>query len=123
MAVRTLTWEDVLNTALDIKDELEELSTAQQNFILEDAVDWVPDSKFKPDTFNARRYYAAHLATLAIGPAAGEGTVSSESVGSVSRGVTLAVNNPKADERIKSTVYGERYFHYQRKHFQPMFVG
>ena len=118
-----ITWEDVLNTALDIRDELEELTTAQQDLILEDATEWVPESRFLNDTKRARRYFAAGLATFAVGPAAGEGTRSSESIGSVSTGVTLAVNNPTARERVLSTVYGERYFHYEQKHFQAMFVG
>lgn len=123
MAVRTLTWEDVLNTAIDLKDELEELSSAQQTFIIDEAVEWVPETKFLSDTFTARRFYAAHSAVLAIGPAAGEGTVSGESIGGVSRSVTLAVNNPAARDRILSTVFGEKYFHYEKKHFQAMFVG
>lgn len=118
-----ITWEDVLNTAIGLRDELEELTTAQQDLILEDATEWVPESKFLNDTKKARRYFAAGLAVFAVGPAAGEGTQSSVSIDSFSSGVTLAVNNPTAKERVLSTVYGERYFHYEQKHFQAFFAG
>lgn len=122
MAV-TLTWEDVKNTAIDNLEELDEFTQAQQDLVLNATVIHVPESRFLADTFDARRYYAAHIATLAIGPAAGEGTQSSVSIDSFSSGVTLAVNNPKANERILSTTYGELYHHYEQKHFQAFFVG
>lgn len=122
MAV-TLTWEDVKNTAIDNADEFDEFTQAQQDLVLNATVNHVPESRFLTDTFDARRYYAAHLATMHFGPAAGEGTRSSESIGSVSTGVTLAVNNPLASQRILSTTYGEIYWHYERKHFQAFYVG
>lgn len=122
MAV-TLTWEDVKNTAIDSYDELESFTPAQRDLVLNATVIHVPESRFLTDTFDARRYYAAHLAIMHFGPAAGEGTQSSVSIDSFSAGVTLAVNNPPANQRLLSTVYGELYFHYEQKHFQAFFVG
>lgn len=122
MAV-TLTWEDVKNTAIDNSDELDEFSPAQQDLVLNATLKWVPESKFLTDTFDARRYYAAHLAAMHFGPAAGEGTQSSVSIDSFSSGVTLAVNNPPASQNILSTTYGRTYIYYERKHYQPFFVG
>lgn len=118
-----ITWEDIKNTAIDISDELDDFTTAQQDLIINAATKWVPESRFLTDTFDARRNYGAHLAVMYNGPAAGEGTRSSESIGSVSTGVTLAVNNPPARQRVLSTVYGEIYYHYEQKHFQHLFVG
>ena len=118
-----VTWEDVKNTAIDNIDELEDFSQAQQDLVLDAAILWVPEARFLTDTFDARRFYAAHLAQMHFGPGAGEGTRSSESIGSVSTGVTLAVNNPPANQRILSTTYGALYFHYERKNFTGFFVG
>ena len=118
-----ITWEDIKNTAIDISEELDDFTTAQQDLIINAATNWIPESRFLTDTFDARRNYGAHLATMYAGPAAGEGTQSSVSIDSFSTGVTLAVNNPPATQRILSTVYGEIYFHYEQKHFQAMFVG
>jgi len=118
-----ITWEDIKNTAVDISEELEDFTTAQQNLIIDAATRWVPQSRFLTDTFDARRNYGAHLAVMYSGPPAGEGTQSSVSIDSFSTGVTLAVNNPPAKQRILSTVYGEVYFHYENKHFTALFVG
>jgi len=118
-----ITWEDIKNTAIDIEDELNEFSLPQQSLIIAAATSWVPESRFLTDTFDARRNYGAHLATMYLGPAAGEGTLSNVGIDSFSASVTLAVNNPPARQRILSTVYGELYFHYEKKHFTGLFVG
>jgi hypothetical protein len=119
----SLTWEDVKNTAIDNLEELEEFTPAQQELVLNATVRWIPEAKFLKDTFDARRYYAAHLAMMASGPGAGEGTQSSVSIDSFSSGVTLAVNNPTAKERLLSTTYGYHYWILEQKHFQAFFVG
>lgn len=124
MAV-TVTWEDVKNTAIDIIDELDDFTQAQQDLVLDHAEDWVRESRFitVQRTFDARRYYAAHIASMAINPPAGEGTQSSVGIDAFSSGVTLAVNNPKPEENILSTVYGREYKRLERSVFQTMFVG
>ena len=119
----TVTWEDVKNTAIDNLDELEEFTQAQQDLVLDATVKWVPEARFLKDTFDARRYYAAHLAVMAFGPGAGEGTQSSVGIDSFSSGVTLAVNNPTAKQRILSTTYGYHYWLLEQKHFPAFFVG
>lgn len=118
-----ITWEDIKNTAIDIAEDLDDFTTAQQDLIINAATRWVPESRFLTDTFDARRNYGAHLAVMHGGPSAGEGTQSSVSIDSFSSGVTLAVNNPPATQRILSTTYGEIYYHYEQKHFQAFFVG
>ena len=118
-----ITWEDVKNTAQDLADELELFSPPQEKLVLDEATRRVPEVRFTTDTFDARRYYAAHIAALAITPSAGEGTRSSESIGSVSTGVTLAVNNPKPEDSILETQYGRNYWRILKANFQPMFFG
>jgi hypothetical protein len=115
-----ITWEDVENTARAIKDDLGEFNAAEQKLILDMAHRRVSEAKFLEETFDGRRYYAAHMAAMADNEPAGEGTRSSESIGSVSTGVTLAVNNPTAKENLLSTVYG-REFHLIRESVYPAF--
>lgn len=118
-----ITWEDVKNTAIDIIDELDAFTPAQEGLVIDMATRKISRVKFNDDTFDARRYYAAHTASMAVNPPAGEGTQSSESIGSVSAGVTLAVNNPKPDQNILSTVYGREYWRLLQANFQSFQVG
>lgn len=119
----TITWDDVKNTAIDLLEDLDDFTPAQEKLVIDMAIRRVPVSRFGDDTFDARRYYAAHIASMAINPAAGEGTQSSVSIDSFSSGVTLAVNNPKPDENILSTVYGREYWKLMQSNFQHFFVG
>jgi len=118
-----ITWEDVKNTAIDIIDELDKFTAGQEKLIIDMATRRISRAKFNDDTFDARRYYAAHTASMAINPPAGEGTQASESIGSVSAGVTLAVNNPKPDQNILSTIYGREYWRILQSNYRPFHVG
>jgi len=111
MALPDITWADVQNTAIDIADELEEFTPAQRALVIDMTNRRIAQSRYLDDTFDARRYYAAHWANMAITPPAGEGTRSSESIGSVSTGVTLAVNNPPPTQTILETHYGREFWH------------
>lgn len=124
MAV-TVTWEDVKNTAIDIIEELDEFTQAQQDLVLDHAEDWVREARFLTvqRTFDARRYYAAHVASMAINPPAGEGTQNMVGIDAFSSGVTLAVNNPKPEKNILSTVYGREYKRLENSVYPAFFVG
>ncbi len=118
-----ITWEDVKDTAQDIADELEAFTTKQRDRIINMTTRRVPENRFSDDTFDARCYYAAHWANMSITPPAGEGTRASESIGSVSTGVTLAVNNPPPDKHILETQYGRSYWHILQSRFTGFFTG
>jgi hypothetical protein len=118
-----ITWQDVESTARDIQDELGYYTPAEQKLILDMTHRRVSAAKFLEETFDARRYYAAHMASMADNPPAGEGTRSSESIGSVSTGVTLAVNNPKPTQNLLSTVYGREFYLIRESVFIPLHVG
>lgn len=117
MALPDITWADVQNTAQDIADELEDFTPAQRDLIISMSNRRIPESKYFEDTFDARRYYAAHWANMAITAAAGEGTRANESIGSVSTGVTLAVNNPPPERTILETHYGRSFWHIMQAHY------
>ena len=117
MALPDITWEDVKNTAHEIADDLEAFTPAQKELVINKTNRRITQKKYIEDTFDARRYYAAHWANMAITPPAGEGTRSSESIGSVSTGVTLAVNNPPPDRTIQETQYGRSFWHIMQAHF------
>jgi hypothetical protein len=104
-----ITWDTVLDTAIIERDTLELFTTSQQNLILNQVNLQIQESFFYDFTFDARRYLAAHLAIIAVGPAAGEGTVSQQSIGSISIGTTMPVNNPTPDQTTLSTAYGREY--------------
>ncbi len=118
-----ITWQNVKDTALDIEIDMDAFTTSQQNLVLNMATRRVSAERYFEDTFDARRYYAAHLAAMADGPAAGEGTRSSESIGSISTGVTLAVNNPDAKHNLLSTVYGREFFMIRQAQYTGVFTG
>ncbi len=118
-----ITWEDVKNTAQDIADELDEFTSAQEKLVLDESTRRVPENRFNTDTFDARRYYASHLASLMITNSAGQGTVSSESIGGVSVGMTMPVNNPDAKSTILETQYGRNYYRIMQANYQPVYFG
>ncbi len=117
MALPDITWSDVQNTAIDIADELELFTPAQRALVIDMTNRRIAQSRYLDDTFDARRYYASHWANMAITPPAGEGTRSSESIGSVSTGVTLAVNNPPPTQTILETHYGREFHHIMQHRF------
>ncbi len=123
MALPEITWQHVKDTAIDLADMLELFTPSQQGLVLDMANRRIPESRFLDDTFDARRLYAAHLAAMADGPSAGEGTRSSESVGSVSTGVTLAVNNPDAKHNLLATTYGREYYEIRKSKFAGFYTG
>jgi len=118
-----ITWQNVKDTAIDIEIDLEAFTTSQKDLIINMATRRITDTRYFDDTFDARRYYAAHLAAMATGPAAGEGTRMNESIGSVSTGVTLAVNNPDAKHNLHSTVYGRTFFEIRLTHYDAFYTG
>lgn len=116
-----ITWQNVKDTAKDLN--LDSFNPAEEKLVLDTATRRVPETRFFTDTFDARRYYAAHLAAMADGPAAGEGTRANESIGSVSTGVTLAVNNPDSKHNLESTVYGRTFYEIRQTHFDGFYTG
>jgi hypothetical protein len=118
-----ITWQNVKDTAIDLEIDLDAFTPGQQKLILDMATRRIVATRYFDDTFDARRYYAAHLAAMATGPAAGEGTRSSETIGSVSTGVTLAVNNPDAKHNLLSTVYGREFYQIRQTHFDGFYTG
>lgn len=112
-----ITWEDVLNTAILEASESELDPTGLNNFtdrqkemIINEANRVVLFARWQDLTFDGRRYYATHKAMLAITIAAGQGTTSSENIGSVSVGMTMAVNNPTAEQGQLETHFGRQYY-------------
>jgi hypothetical protein len=118
-----ITWEDVKNTAGEISDDLDNFLPDQQDLILNMTYRRIAESRYLTDTFDARRYYAAHWANMIITPPAGEGTRSSETIGSVSTGVTLAVNNPPPNLTLLETQYGRSFWHIMQSHYDGFYVG
>jgi len=118
-----ITWDDVKKVSIEMKEELDEFTAPEQNFILDTATRWVPETRYLTDTFVARVYYAAHLATINLGPAAGEGTKNNVGIDSFSSSVTLAVNNPTAKQGLLATVFGRQFYMIQQAHFDGFYVG
>lgn len=118
-----ITWQDVIDTAIDIADDLDLFTPSQQNRILNFVNNSIAETKYGVWTFDARCYYAAHWANMAITPPAGEGTRASESVGSVSTGVTLAVNNPPPEKTILETQYGRSFWHIMQRRYVGAYAG
>jgi hypothetical protein len=114
-------WDDVLATAVleayeskldpvgleNIPEKVRELILNESNLVVKFEI-------WGDYCFDGRRYYAAHKAALAVTPSAGQGTIGSESVGSVSVSSTLAVNNPSPQEGILETHFGRQYYQLQR---------
>jgi hypothetical protein len=114
-----ITWEDVVAT---MKGEplIETFDQHSQDLVFEDVELSVNVTAF-PSVEAARisqRYYAAHVAALMIQVSAGQGTVSGESIGELSASYTMPVNNPMADDNIRSTWYGRHYI----DHILPKFL-
>ncbi len=122
-AESVIVWEDVKLTAY-LEHEvskfnpagLANISEAAQAYILEEANDEVIYLRWGPKrTFHGRRYYAAHKAMLAVTGAAGKGSHSGESIGSISVSDTMAVNNPDAMNGMLETHFGRQWYELQKK--------
>lgn len=119
----SITWEDVLNTALGERESIEPFTPPQQELILNEAAARVPEVRFGARTYDARRYLAAHIAVMMTQISAGQGTEASVSVGGVSASHTMPVNNPTAEQNLLSTVYGRQYYEIRRSKIATFFVG
>ena len=118
-----ITWQDVIDTAQDIEESLELFTPSQRNRILNFVNNSITEVKYDVWTYDARCYYAAHWANMAVTTPAGEGTRASESIGSVSTGVTLAVNNPPPERTILETHYGRSFYHIMQRKFAGVYSG
>lgn len=102
----SIVWADV--TA--IAPELSTVAAAGQTAILGQ----VNDEEIKDATWpsvakanRARRYLAAHLATLTLSARGGVGPIQSESVGNVSRSYAVSVS--EGSNNLDGTAYGKEY--------------
>jgi hypothetical protein len=118
-----ITWEDVLNTALGERPNLEPFTPPQQELVLNEATARVTTTRYGTRTFDARRYLAAHIACMMTQVSAGEGTEGSSSIGGVSVSHTMPVNNPTALQNILSTVYGRQFEEIRRSRIEAFYVG
>jgi len=111
-----ITWQDVEATAvLEFAESefdpagLANIPTFSQELILDEANRVVKFFRWSENTYDGRRYYAAHKAMLAVTEAPGKGSHSGESIGSISVSDTLAVNNPDAMNGMLETHFGRQY--------------
>jgi len=116
-----ITWEDVKNTAVDIREDLDGFTQPEQDLIINLVNTQLTTAKYDSKTFDCRRFLAAHLAALALTPPAGEGTRAGESIGSVSTSVTLAVNNPTAKEGLLETQYGRQFWTWMQSRYTAFY--
>lgn len=116
----SIVWSDVEAIA----PELSVSPLATQDAILEQ----VNDEEIHDDTWRsaaradrARRYLAAHLATIASNGRGSVGPIQSESVGSVSR--SYAVSMAMGSSNLDSTGYGKEYQRLRRMQFGGPWAG
>ena len=109
-----ITWEDVKHTAMEEAESLEEYPVGLQKRIIYMATLKTPYAKYKSFSHEMRCLLAAHMAVKRKIQPAGEGTISSSSIGSVSVTNTMEVNNPTARESLLSTSYGREYYEYKK---------
>ena len=112
-----ITWDDVLLVAEEERASSEtdpsgfaNISDRQKDFFIALANNVISFERYEELTYFARCYYVAHRAILSVTQAAGQGTVSSESIGGVSVSNTMPVNNPSADQGILETHFGRQYY-------------
>jgi predicted Fe-S protein YdhL (DUF1289 family) len=119
----SITWEDVLMTARFERANWEGYSPSEQAMVLEEATARVPETVYGTMTKIARRYFAAHLASMMDQVSAGQGTNATESIGSVSGSTTMPVNNPQATENLLSTIYGRQFYEVRRAKYGAFYAG
>jgi hypothetical protein len=122
-----IVWDDIINTAvLEAAVSkfnpagLSNVSEASQELILEEANREVLYFRWQARTFDGRRYYATHKAMLAVTGAAGKGSHSGESIGSISVSDTMAVNNPDAKDGQLETHFGRQYHELRKKAYSQL---
>ncbi len=117
-----VTWEDIKLTAF-LEHAVSEFNPAglanipiaAQDLILEEANREILYLRWAGRTFDGRRYYATHKAMLTVTGAAGKGSHSGESIGSISVSDTMAVNNPDAMNGMLETHFGRQWYELQKK--------
>lgn len=105
-----ITFDDVLNVAVKEDKKLETLTQQQRDFCLTFASKIVHVEQYGDLTDEAQTYLAGHYAMKMVTRSAGEGSISSESLGEISRTVTMEVNNPTAKEGLLTTIYGRQFY-------------
>ena len=105
-----ITWEEVKAVAKIIANDLEAFTETERTLVLEETYDTVKDVYGCPLTKVLRRYRAAHIAANQLIEIAGEGAITSETIGSVTFGKNQPVNNPTANHEELETIYGRRYY-------------
>ena len=118
-----ITFDDVMDTALDESEGLNNFTPSQRKLVIDMATRKVPQANYREDTFDARRFLAAHIAVMMLQPSAGEGTEASSNIGSVSVSHTMPVNNPTAKQNILSTIYGRQYVDLRNANYCPLYVS
>jgi len=106
-----ITWDDVKAQAKAIAAQLALFTPTEQEIVLVEAYMRVPDIYGCPLTKILRGLYAAHIASQQMSEVAGEGALTSETIGTVSFNKNQPVNNPQAHEELYETIYGRRYSH------------
>jgi hypothetical protein len=117
-----VTAEEVIDIAEAERAKLETLSTRQWDFIFVMVDKLVGQTKFGDLYKEGFTYLAAHAAVMMVTRAAGEGTLSGESLGEFSQSFTMAVNNPTPDKNILSTIYGRQYTEIRDTVVGPFFI-
>lgn len=129
-----IVWKDVLRVAkLEANKSkldpigLENFTTEDQDWFIQQSYDVVVLENWNlPYAYYGRVYYAAYAAFMSITPGAGEGAVTSESIGNVSIGRNQSTNNPSADEADRENHFGRQYFLWKEKalaNLPRVFVG
>lgn len=104
-----VTFEEVLDIMDGERSKFENITTRTQEFIFAKVDLQVDPAKWGDMYKYGFTYLAAHGIALAVDKAAGSGTLSSESLGELSQGFTMPVNNPDAKNGLLSTQYGREY--------------
>lgn len=117
-----VTSEEVIDVAEAERAKLETLSTRQWDFVFIMVDKLVAEVKFGDLYKEGFTYLAAHAAMMFQTRSAGEGTLSSESLGEFSQGFTMAVNNPTPDKNILTTIYGRQYVEIRATIVEPFFI-
>ncbi len=89
--------------------------------ILEDVERMVKESIFGEETELARRYLAAHFLASSNQEDGGRGSLSSESIGGISRGYTMPTMTQKS--ALSTTGFGLHYLEIANRHVIPLVVG
>jgi len=122
MTIPTLTLDRIKYIAL--QDEyIQSLTDADPKvgMILEDVLRIVKESVFGEETELARRYLAAHFLASSNQEDGGRGSLSSESIGGISRGYTMPTMTQKSG--LSTTGYGLHYLEFVNRHVIPLVLG